>query len=139
VATLSGLMPVQPPGATGTRDTLIAGADDYLLGDWARVCRTAPAGRPGCLLVVADLLPARPGEEAMLLLARGEGYVDLLGLFLDDNGQLATRTVQRADGRIPTAIDLQALADAWTAAPPPLTQAPVNQLGTGDGGLLFLP
>jgi hypothetical protein len=139
VQALSDLMPVQPAGATGTRDTLIAAADDYLLSDWAAVCRTTPGGRPGCLLAVADLLPDRPGEEAVLLLVRDAGYVELLGLYLDDDGRLATRAVQRADGGILTAMDNQALLDAWTAAPPPLTQAPVNQLGTGGGGLLFLP
>jgi hypothetical protein len=139
VAALTGLMPVQPVSATGTRDTLIAGADDYLLRDWTELCRTDRGGRPGCLMVVADLLPARPGEEAVLLLFRSETYVELLGLYLDDNGQLATRTVQRADGRTPTPEEMQGLWTAWTAAPPPLTAAPVNQLGTGEGGLLFLP
>jgi hypothetical protein len=139
VKELSALMPVQPPGATGTRDTLIAGADEYFLRDWAEVCRTGTGERPGCLLAVADLLPARPGEEAVLLLVRGETYIELLGLYLDDGGRLATRTVQRADGRGLSPDDLLALLAAWTSAPPPLTQAPINQLGTGDGGLLFLP
>lgn len=139
VKALSALMPVQPAGATGTRDTLIAGADDYLLRDWAQVCRTGTGGRPGCLMAVADLLPARPGEEAVLLLARSESYTEILGLYLDDGGRLATRIVQRADGHGLTLEDTQALFNAWTLAPPPLTQAPINQLGTGDGGLLFLP
>jgi hypothetical protein len=139
IAALSALLPVQPTGATGTRDTLVAGADDYLLHDWAEVCRIDNGGKPGCLLAVADLLPGRPGEEAVLLLARDNGYVELLGLYLDDGGRLAVRMVQRADGRTLSSEQTKDLLDAWTAAPPPLTQAPVNQLGTGDGGLLFLP
>jgi hypothetical protein len=136
---LSALMPVVPAGATGTRDTLIAGADDYLLNDWADVCRPKPGGQPGCLMAVADLLPARPGEEAVLLLVREDRYVELLGLYLDDAGRLATRLVQRADGRAMPPEEMRDLQNAWTQAPPPLTQAPVNQLGTGDGGLVFLP
>lgn len=139
IAALSALMPVQPAGATGTRDTLIAGADDYLLRDWAEGCRIQAGGRPGCLLTVADVLPERPGEEAVLLLSRSTGYVDLLGLYLDDDGRLALRTVQRADGQVLTPEETQDLMSAWMAAPPPLTQAPINQLGTGEGGLLFLP
>jgi hypothetical protein len=139
-AALSRLMPVQPAGATGTRDTLIAAADEYLLRDWAEVCRrTNSAGRPDCLMAVADLLPSRPGEEAIVLLARDETYVEVLGLYLDDFGRLAARTVQRTDGQGLVATDMQSLLDTWFAAPPPLTQAPVNQLGTGEGGLLFLP
>jgi hypothetical protein len=139
VKALTAVMPVQPAGATGTRDTLIAGADDYLLRDWAALCRTDRGGKPGCLMAVGDLLPARPGEEAVLLLFRNETYAELLGLYLDDSGRLATRTVQRADGRTLTPEEAEALLDDWTAAPPPLTHAPINQLGVGDGGLLFLP
>ena len=136
---LSALMSVQPAGATGTRDTLIAAADDYLLRDWAKICGTRTETNPGCLLAVADLLPSRPGEDAVLLLVRNDSYVELLGLYLDDAGQLATRTVQRADGRGLTADDAQTLLKAWTLAPPPMTAAPINQLGTGNAGLLFLP
>jgi hypothetical protein len=139
IAALSSLMPVQPAGATGTRDTLIAGADDYQLHDWAEICRRAIGGRPGCLMTVADLLPMRPGEEAVLLLVRGEDHVELVGLYLDDAGRLAYRTVQRADGRVLTPGEAGALLDSWSSAPAPLTQAPIGQLGTGDGGLLFLP
>jgi hypothetical protein len=109
------------------------------LRDWAEVCKPKPGAAPGCLMAVADLLPARPGEEAVLLLIRNADYVELLGLYLDDAGRLASRTVQRADGRYVAPDEMQALLDAWTLAPPPLTQAPINQLGTGDGGLLFLP
>jgi len=133
------LMPLQPASATGMRDTLLAAADEFFLRDWAEVCRRQVDGQPGCLMVVADLLPARPGEEAILLLYRNDGYVELLGLYLDDTGRLATRTVQRADGQGLTGTDAGALMDSWRTTPPPLTAAPVNQLGTGDGGLLFLP
>jgi Domain of unknown function (DUF4153) len=136
---LAALVSVQPTGATGTRDVLIAGADEYLLRDWAEVCKTSAGTEPRCLMAVADLFPSRPGEEAVLLLVRNEDYVELLGLYLDDTGRLATRTVQRADGRTMTPNDLRALVEAWTLAPPPLTQAAINQLGTGEGGLLFLP
>jgi hypothetical protein len=142
-ATLSALvaaLAVQPPGATGTRDTLLAGADVYQLQDWARTCAPSPAtGTPLCLLVVADLMPGRPGEEAMLLLDRGGDYVEMLGLYLDDQGHLATRTPIRADGRSASGAEAKGLLRDWTAAPPPVTPALVNQLGTGPAGLMVLP
>jgi hypothetical protein len=137
---LTVLMRVQPAGATGTRDMLIAAAEEYQLADWTETCsRRFVSGRPGCLMVVADLLPGRPGEEAILLLLRTDTYFDLLGLYLDDAGRLATRSVQRADGRLLKMDDMVTLVDSWAAAPPPLTPTGINQLGTGDTGLLFLP
>lgn len=137
---LAAIIPVQPAGATGTRDMLISAAEDFQVSDWTGICsRQIASGRPGCLMVVADLLPRRPGEEAMLLLLRTDTYVELLGLYLDDAGRLATRPVQRADGRFLTMDAMVALVESWSAAPPPMTTAPVNQLGTGEDGLLFLP
>ena len=89
--------------------------------------------------MVADLLPTRPGEEAMLLLGRSVDYVEILGLYLDDDGQLAARAVLRADGRSVTGTEAVTLLRDWTKAPPPLTPSLLNQLGTGESGLLILP
>ncbi|MCX7289257.1 MAG: DUF4153 domain-containing protein [Rhodobacterales bacterium] len=142
-ATLSALVTVlalQPPGASGTRDTLLAGAMDYQLDDWARTCtRDGVADQPRCLMVVADLMPGRPGEEAMLLLDRGGDYVEVLGLYLDDQGHLMARPPLRADGRSVTGAEAMGLLRAWTDVPPPVTPALINQLGTGEAGLIVLP
>lgn len=45
------------------------------LEGWASACgRRTPQGNPGCLLILADLLPHHPGEEAVVLLDRwGQG------------------------------------------------------------------
>ena len=140
LAALSALMPVQPAGATGTRDSLLAAADGFQLQSWTETCgRKGQTGRPGCLMAVADLLPARPGEEAILLLVHSETFVELVGLYLDDAGQLAQRSVLQADGQMPALDAATRLLEDWSNAPPPLTQAQVNQLGTGEAGLLFLP
>lgn len=139
-AALAAVMPVQPTGATGTRDTLLGAAPDYQLRDWQAQCdRTGAEGQRGCLMAVADLLPNRPGEEAILILDRGGDYLELLGLYLGDDGLLVTRSVLRSDGRYVTSEEIAALLDAWRAAPPALTQAPINQLGTGEAGLLIVP
>ncbi len=140
IAVLAALMPVQPAGATGTRDSLLAAADEFHLQTWADTCgRKDRAGRPGCLMAVADLLPARPGEEAILVLVHSETFVELVGLYLDDAGRLALRSVLRADGQVPGPEDATRLLEDWTRAPAPLTPALINQLGTGDAGFLFLP
>ncbi|HSP01275.1 MAG TPA: hypothetical protein VLN90_07415, partial [Thioalkalivibrio sp.] len=71
VAELAAILPVQPAGATGIRSVLLDAADDYLLDDWTGFCRkTLEGDRPSCVLVVAELLPLRPGEEGFLFLYR---------------------------------------------------------------------
>jgi hypothetical protein len=133
-------MPVQPATATGTRDTLLDAVDDYLLQDWLQVCGLAlETGKPGCLMVIADLLPNRPGEEAMLFLQRGPDYTEVSGLYLDDAGVAVIRTASHPDGRYPDAAEAATLLRQYQEAPPPVTAAPLNQIGTGESGLIFLP
>lgn len=139
-AKLAAVLPVQPASATGMRDVILGAAGEYQLQDWLQVC-AAPVetGQPGCLLVVADLLPLRPGEEAMIFLQRSAEYVEVSGLYLDDSGMLVWRSALRPDGRFLSAEEAARLLRQYQAAPPPLTGAELNQLGTGVDGLVFLP
>ncbi|MBN8632787.1 MAG: DUF4153 domain-containing protein [Rhodobacterales bacterium] len=139
-ASLATAMPVQPESAADTRDMLLAAVDDYLLLDWQVVCdRTLPGGHPGCLMVVADLLPTRPGEEAMLFLERSADYTEILGLYLDVEGRAQTRAANHLDGRYVDATTAAALLREYREAPPPVAPALLNQLGTDAAGLIFLP
>jgi hypothetical protein len=140
VATLVAAMPVQPATATGTRDMLLRAVDDYQLQDWNQVCNATPeAGVPRCLMVVADLLPNLPGEEAVLFLQRSPDYTEISGLYLDNSGNLVLRMASYTDGRYPDAAEAAALLRQFQEAPPPVTAVPLNQLGTGPTGLIFLP
>jgi hypothetical protein len=140
LAALVAILPVQPATATGTRDILLAAAEDYQLDDWQSVCaQTLETGGPACVLQVADLLPSLPGEEAVLMLERSGDYVDIMGLYLDGSGMLIQRGVVRADGSYLTPAEGASLLRAAQAAPLPLTPALLNQLGTGDAGFLMLP
>jgi hypothetical protein len=139
-AALGTMLPVQPATATGTRDMLLSVADTYQLEDWIGVCKTPVVpGQAGCLMVVADLLPARPGEEAVLFLQRSAEYVEVTGVYLDDLGSVTTRTVQRPDGGYLNEETAARLMRTYQVTPPPVTAAQLNQLGTGDDGLLILP
>ncbi|WP_180995983.1 DUF4153 domain-containing protein [Tabrizicola aquatica] len=139
-AALAALIPLQPPTATGTRDMLLAAAEGYQLRSWIEVCsRTLETGQPACVLVVADLLPAVPGEEAMLFLEHRPDWAEVLGLYLDADGRLAQRAVTQPDLGFLPATTASELLRAAQAAPLPLTPALVNQLGTGEGGLLMVP
>lgn len=140
VARVVAAMPVQPATATGTRDTLLGAVDDYLLQDWAQVCdRALETGKPGCLMVVADLLPDHPGEEAMLFLQRGADYTEVSGLYLDDNGVPVMRSASHPDGRYLEPAEAATLLRQYQEAPPPVMAVPLNQIGTGEAGLIFLP
>ena len=137
---LAALMPVQPATATGTRDTLLQATDGYLLQDWLTLCSLPPDdGSPACLMLVADLIPARPGEEAILLLRRGPDYVEVAGLFLNDRGFAEYRLASRPDGQAITADEAARMLRSFGAAPPPVTPALLNQLGTGESGLILVP
>lgn len=140
VATLIAAMPVQPSTAAGTRDTLLRAVDDYQLQDWNQVCMAgSDADVPHCLMVVGDLLPNRPGEEAMLFLQRSPDYTEISGLYLDDSGNPVLRMASHPDGRYPDAAEAAALLRQFQETPPPVTPVPLNQLGTGPTGLIFLP
>jgi hypothetical protein len=139
-AKLALLMPVQPASATGTRDMLLAGADTFLLESWTGICETKlETGAPACLMVVADLMPLLPGEEAMLFLEHGADYVEIAGVFLSDSGITQTRSAIRPDGLYIDAAEASALLRQYQQAPPPVTAAMLNQLGTGESGLFILP
>ncbi len=136
---LAALIPVQPTSATGSRDTLLAAAESGYLSEWTTVCSQRSAdGKRACLMVVADLLPTLPGEEALLFLSRAD-HTEVLGLYIHpDHGTLETRLPTQADGDYIGADSAAALMEAWRDTPPPLTPAPINQLGTGDTGLMLL-
>ena len=95
--------------------------------------------RPACLMVVGDILPLRPGEEAMLFLQRSPDYVEISGLYLDDEGRAQYRSAVRSDGRYLETKEAAALLRQYQETPPPVTAAPLNQLGAGETGLLMLP
>lgn len=139
-AELAAVLPVQPASATGMRDVILEAAEEYQLQDWLSACGSGPGGgAPGCLLVVADLLPLRPGEEAMLFLQRSADYTEIGGLYLDDGGKVLWRPAAHPDGRYITPAEAAALLRQYQEAPPPVTAAELNQLGTGQGALVLLP
>lgn len=139
-AALAKLMPVQPASATATRDMLLAGSDSYLLENWTAICATnLDTGKPACLMVVADLMPLRPGEEAMLFLQHSTDYIEIVGVFLDDSGISQTRSAVRPDGRYVETAEAAALMRQYQTTPPPVTAVMLNQLGTGESGLFILP
>jgi len=141
-AELVGVLPLQPPTATATRDMLLAAADPYMLRGWIDSCTPMLSqGGRACVMVVTDLLPAEPGEEAVMIgVFPGGGYARFEALFLRD-GYVQSRALWSTDGRpLPEAGAAEALIRALQTNPPPLSAAPLNQITTPDGlGLAVSP
>lgn len=132
-------LPLQPETATATRDIYLDQMEDYTLRNLLQSCRAElPGGGRGCVMVVADLLPDVPGEEAILAERSDSGYIGYSGFSSLSEG--AARTVRPTmGGQLPQAAEGVALMRQWQAAPPALAPAPVFQLIGPQGGVMLLP
>ena len=142
MADLIAAMPLQPPGAAATRDLLLTGIAEESLQRWLSACRTPfDEGRPGCVFVVGDFLPRWPGEEGLILTRDKDGWVDLAGLALGEDGAGRFVTVGSLTGTLPQLDRAEALLKQLQDAPPALTPAPVNRIDLGgpETGLVLLP
>ena len=75
----------------------------------------------------------------MLFLQRDPDYIEVSGLYLDQTGQAVIRNASHSDGRYLESAEAAALLRQYQEVPPPVTAVPLNQIGTGKAGLVFLP
>lgn len=137
-AEIAAILPLQPASATGTRDSYLMLMQPWELQEILQSCQLRlPGGEVGCAMVVADLLPALPGEELGLALERG-GWATLDGLYLLD-GYVVRQSLRPVDGRVLEQGDIHQVLLEWQATPPPVARTELNQLGTGKAGLILLP
>jgi hypothetical protein len=139
LADLRAVLPVQPAGATATRDMLLAAIPAMELQSWIDACRSPLPGteRPGCVFVVADLWTDEPGEEALVLLREPSGFIRYEGLGMR-GGEVQRRSVAAMSGVLPDTAEGEALIGALQDAPAALAPAPLNALGVA-GGIVLLP
>ena len=138
-AQLATAMPASPPQSPEAMARFLSGINDWELEKSAIACqRQTGSGRPACLLLVADLMPERPGDEAMVIF-RHEGWTQGYGLYAGEDGAMRASDLRRADGTRPTDEELSLLLESWSSAPPAVTPAPLNQFGSGREALLVMP
>lgn len=137
-ADLAARMPLRPAGATALRDSVLAQLWTDELREWTEICALAlPDGRPRCVLVVGDFWPETAGDEALALLADGDGYLRLSAFGALD-GALTRLSVSTLGAGMPQGeAALAALAAAQDADQPPLVAAPLRMLDLP--GLRLLP
>jgi hypothetical protein len=135
VALLRAEMPLQPPAAIATRDAVLAAATVSDLENWRNACRTRlPDGKPGCVMVVADLLPDAPGDEAFVYLYSDPSYGWMQGFALvDGTYEIRPMSYQNPVG----AFESQPAKIIATLQTSPLTIRPValNEVTVGEIGL----
>ena len=139
---LAAVLPLQPatPEAAALRDRILALTDPYEMGQWQADCGVPlPQGGAGCVLLVADFLPAVPGLEALLIARSGDGYLQTKG-FSIQGGLLRRHALTSYDGDLPDFESGAALIAALQKAMPVLAPLPLNQIAVpGQPGLAFGP
>lgn len=136
---VTALLPVQPAGAEATRDIYLGRLETYDLLTLRRACSDMmPGGGKGCVMVVADLLPGVPGEEAILVQRTDGGMIKYESFSMVDGPRqrdfaigVSVPLLQGDDG--------MALIRSWQSAPPIMSRAPINQLVVPGGGVSMLP
>ena len=138
-ADLAQILPLQPEGAAATRDMYLNVLDNYRLSSLRESCaRQMPGGGVGCVMVIADLQPGLPGEEALLVEYSTGGFVQFTGFRNDSAQGPMMREVLPANGVLPQYEAGEALIRAWQAGPPAAMPLAVNQLNLPAGGGLIL-
>lgn len=134
---IAELMPVRPAGAEAVREAIVARLSPAERRLWRVGCRNRlPDGRPGCVMVVGEFLPERPGEEALVLMLQPRGGLDLSGYALTDGrlDMLAVRSLGNAAWTDPAAL-VAGIVDGA----PDLSPAPVNRLTLGGDSVVLMP
>ena len=139
-ARLRDILPLQPATATATRDIYLESLDPFDLQRLVAACEARlPGGDgPGCVMVVGDLLPLVPGEEAILASRTPDGYVSYEAFYADSRG-VQRRGAISLSGSLPQFDQGADLIRQWQAQPPALSPAPLNQFSVPGGGVILPP
>jgi len=117
---LLGRLPVVPASASLQPGHLPRAAE---LVRWRDACdRSTPAGRPGCIAVVADFVPELPGDETVVLLLREWGEVEVL-VRSGSEGARPGSSVQLGSAAPLTGADIDRLAQGAYQVAPVTTRA----------------
>lgn len=137
IANIVALMPLQPSTATATRDILLQGASDADLEQINRGCqRKLPSGKPACVMVVADFLPASVGEEALALYSAFEWRMESRTLI---EGEVSDRPLSYDLSTKPDNAWIIELIEALQAEPKPIQPVQLNQMDVNGKNLIILP
>ena len=140
VQEVEDILPVSPKTAEALalRDALFQKLQAWELEDILNACAIKEESNvPGCVLVVADLIPANAGDEGVLILDRG-GWISFEGLVMKD-GQVKRSEVSSVSGAMPSPELAREMIAIWQIAPPVVEPLKLNQLGIGAQGLFFTP
>lgn len=140
-AELAGLMPLRPADATAMRDAALNLLWEGELADWAAMCRDGGApGLPGCVMLVADFWPDRPGPEALALLRAPDGTLRPEAFGSDGSSMALRLSYGVLGGTLPEGAEALALLQSLVAGgEPALAQRSIRVLELPQGALIPLP
>jgi hypothetical protein len=136
-------MPLQPATATVARDKIMALADISEIGRWLDACRvTLSNGKPGCVMVVANLLPEVPGDEALFgsyyAYDATSGYASYEMVY-EGQGLLQYRSVLSPVLSPDVSLDDVAILTALQGTPPVIKPVPMNMIDAGSFRMMVSP
>jgi len=118
-------------------DWMLEGLQQWETDSWQEACaRTDDAGRPGCVLVIGEFIPAAPGEEALLFLNGGGDSVIRQGFVSSRGTEYRASAIFVAPAVEPGA---KALFAALHAGDVRIGAASVSALHIGGAEVLLLP
>ena len=118
-------------------DWMLDGLQQWETDSWMEACaRTDDAGRPGCVLVIGEFMPAAPGEEALLFLNSGGDSVIRQGFVSSRGTEYRASAIFVAPAVEPGA---KALLAALHAGDFRIGPASVSALHIGAAEVLLLP
>ncbi|MEH7829021.1 DUF4153 domain-containing protein [Gemmobacter denitrificans] len=136
---LVAVLPVIPPDAAATRDALLNGVEADQLSVWLESCRILlpDSDKPGCALVVADLWPDLPGEEAIMVEQGRSGWINAQGLALRDGQVIRPQSFRLNSPDM--GWDAGLLEDLQSGGAPVLTPLRLNRLQLGGQEIILIP
>jgi hypothetical protein len=138
LAQVKDLLPLQPADAVTLRDAYLDTLARYEVQSVLSGCkRSLPDGGAGCVMVMADFLPAQPGQEGLLIYRDGSFGVDQLAFQAGEGGPQRVRMFWQS-GALPVTDDGIALIRALQTTVPTLVPAPINMLPLPEGNGIFL-
>ena len=136
LAALRASLTVLPEGRE-VPDWVLDGLQQWETDSWMEACaRTDDAGRPGCVLVIGEFIPAAPGEEALLFLNGGGDSVIRQGFVSSRGTEYRASAIFVAPAVEPGA---KALLAALHAGDFRIGPASVSALHIGGAEVLLLP
>jgi Domain of unknown function (DUF4153) len=136
---LVAVLPIQPANSATARDRVLAAFTSYDLQNLLDACRLKlPDGTAGCAMIFADMLPAEPGDEAVVASYYGENYGNFEAIYVKD-GNIIRASAVVAPGTSSFQDNAAGMIRAMQMTVAKVRPVPMNMVDVGGFGLMAYP